>query len=99
MLLESDQRSQESQTASYLVNYIHQVRDLQVLQSRPLSLLTKMRFGQDLHRFQVVEWTPWYIDYRSLKYLHKKAARAALENGVDRSLSGLLPKIPSNVLR
>ncbi|KAG8528433.1 uncharacterized protein KY384_007351 [Bacidia gigantensis] len=31
-----------------------------------------MKFGENLHQFQIVEWAPWYIDYRRLKRLYKQ---------------------------
>ncbi|KAI4109606.1 MAG: hypothetical protein LQ339_001719 [Xanthoria mediterranea] len=37
-----------------------------------------MRFGQNLHCYQVVEWAPFYIDYQLLKQQYKSAHRLAL---------------------
>ena len=42
-----------------------------------------MKFGHGLHRYQVVEWTPFYIDYKVLKALFKKAAKAGVEREED----------------
>lgn len=42
-----------------------------------------MKFGQNLHRYQVLEWMPFYIDYNNLKKLYKIAAKAAVERGED----------------
>ncbi|KAI4254936.1 MAG: hypothetical protein L6R42_006984, partial [Xanthoria sp. 1 TBL-2021] len=38
-----------------------------------------MRFGQNLHRYQVVEWAPFYIDYQVLKQRYKTAQRLAVD--------------------
>lgn len=40
-----------------------------------------MKFGQILHRYQVVEWLSFYIDYRALKKLYKFVALAAIGRG------------------
>lgn len=42
-----------------------------------------MKFGRNLHRYQVVEWTPFYIDYKVLKRLYKDATKATVERGED----------------
>ncbi|KAI4225012.1 MAG: hypothetical protein LQ349_007134, partial [Xanthoria aureola] len=39
-----------------------------------------MSFGQNLHRYQVVEWAPFYIDYQLLKQRYKSAHRLALHH-------------------
>ncbi|KAL8647737.1 MAG: hypothetical protein Q9226_006312 [Calogaya cf. arnoldii] len=38
-----------------------------------------MRFGQNLHRYQLVEWAPFYIDYQLLKQRYKAAQRLAVD--------------------
>ena len=48
-----------------------------------------MKFGRNLHRYQVVEWAPFYIDYQALKQLYKVANRLALDTGEDADLTGL----------
>jgi SPX domain protein involved in polyphosphate accumulation len=42
-----------------------------------------MKFGRNLHRYQIVEWTPFYIDYKVLKRLYKDATKATVERGED----------------
>ena len=55
-----------------------------------------MKFGQNLHRYQLVEWDSFYIDYNRLKKLYKLAAKLALERGQKADLTGLpLPTIYS----
>lgn len=49
-----------------------------------------MKFGRNLHSYQVVEWAPYYIDYQALKKLHKAAKRLAIDQGEDANLTGLL---------
>ncbi len=49
-----------------------------------------MKFGQNLHQYQVVEWTPFYIDYKVLKKLYKAATKVAVERGEDANFTGLL---------
>ena len=49
-----------------------------------------MKFGRNLHRYQVVEWAPFYIDYVGLKQLYKAAkSLIAVDNGEDANLTGL----------
>ena len=48
-----------------------------------------MKFGQNLHRYQVVEWTPFYIDYKGLKKLYRLATKVAVERGEDADFTGL----------
>lgn len=48
-----------------------------------------MKFGQNLHRHQVVEWTPSYIDYQALKQSYKRAQKHAPDHGEDIDLRGL----------
>ena len=48
-----------------------------------------MKFGRNLHRYQVVEWSPFYIDYQALKQLHKVANCLALDTEEDVDLTGL----------
>lgn len=48
-----------------------------------------MKFGQNLHRYQVVERAPYYIDYQALKQLYKAAKRLAVDQGEDADLTGL----------
>ena len=58
-----------------------------------------MKFGQNLHTYQVVEWNHFYIDYNRLKKLYKLAAKLALERGEKADLTGLpLTKIYSSQL-
>ncbi|KAL9024013.1 MAG: hypothetical protein Q9196_006825 [Gyalolechia fulgens] len=38
-----------------------------------------MRFGRNLHRYHVVEWAPFYIDYQALKQRYKAAQRLAVD--------------------
>ncbi|KAI4278087.1 MAG: hypothetical protein L6R35_006106 [Caloplaca aegaea] len=38
-----------------------------------------MRFGRNLHRYHVVEWAPFYIDYQVLKQRYKAAQRLAVD--------------------
>jgi len=47
-----------------------------------------MKFGQNLSRNQVPEWSSSYIDYKGLKKLIKSAAAKAVENGGDADLAG-----------
>jgi SPX domain protein involved in polyphosphate accumulation len=49
-----------------------------------------MKFGQNLNRYQVVEWTPFYVDYQRLKRLYKTATEQAVERGEDVDFTGLL---------
>lgn len=49
-----------------------------------------MRFGQNLHRYQVVEWAPFYIDYQVLKQRYKTAQRLAVDRDEAVDLTGLL---------
>lgn len=53
-----------------------------------------MKFGQNLYRYQVLEWTPFYIDYRSLKKRYKIALKTAVEQGRDADFTGI-HSIPS----
>ena len=48
-----------------------------------------MKFGRNLHRYQVVEWSPFYIDYQALKQLYKTANCLALDTEEDADLTGL----------
>lgn len=48
-----------------------------------------MKFGRNLHRYQVVEWTPFYIDYQALKGVYKVAKSLAADQGEDADLTGL----------
>ena len=48
-----------------------------------------MKFGQNLYRCQVSEWTPFYIDYNSLKKIYKIASKAAREQERDADFTGL----------
>lgn len=48
-----------------------------------------MKFGQNLHRYQIVEWTPFYIDYNGLKKLYKVATNHAIEQGENADFAGL----------
>ena len=48
-----------------------------------------MKFGRSLHRYQVLEWAPFYIDYQALKQLYKTAKILAIEQGEDADLIGL----------
>lgn len=49
-----------------------------------------MKFGQKLHRYQVVEWTLFYIDYNRLKKLYKLATKLAVEREENADFTGLL---------
>jgi len=49
-----------------------------------------MKFGHYLHRYQVVEWAPFYIDYQALKQLYKLAQSHGADRREDADLSGLL---------
>ncbi|KAL8972076.1 MAG: hypothetical protein Q9197_002952 [Variospora fuerteventurae] len=40
-----------------------------------------MRFGRNLHRYHVVEWAPFYIDYQVLKQRYQAAQRLAVDLG------------------
>ena len=48
-----------------------------------------MKFGQDLHRFQITHWAAHYINYSGLKAEYKTAARISLEQGRPIDLTGL----------
>ena len=48
-----------------------------------------MKFGRSLHRYQVLEWAPFYIDYQALKQLYKTAKSLAIEQGKEVDLTGL----------
>ncbi len=48
-----------------------------------------MKFGQNLHQYQVVEWVPFYIDYKALKKLYRIATEVADERGEDADFTGL----------
>jgi glycerophosphodiester phosphodiesterase len=48
-----------------------------------------MKFGRNLHRFQVPEWAPYYIDYNGSKKLFKSASKSAVERAVDADFTGL----------
>ncbi len=47
-----------------------------------------MKFGHNLHRYQVVEWAPFYIDYQALNAQSHGADRRE-----DADLSGLLKTV------
>ena len=54
-----------------------------------------MKFGANLHRYQVAEWTPYYIDYRALKELYKAAQDDAVDRAKDlRSSSYVILLLP-----
>ena len=48
-----------------------------------------MKFGLNLHRYQIVEWIPFYINYNGLKKLYKLAAKLAIERGENADFTGL----------
>lgn len=48
-----------------------------------------MKFGKNLHRYQVLEWAPFYIDYNRLKRLYKLASKIALQRGVSLDFTGV----------
>ena len=48
-----------------------------------------MKFGANLHRYQIVEWAPHYIDYRALKELYKAAQDDAVDPAKDPYLESL----------
>ena len=53
-----------------------------------------MKFGHNLHRYQVVEWAPFYIDYNVFKRLNKDATKSAVDRGEAADFTGLpLPMI------
>ncbi|KAL9017852.1 MAG: hypothetical protein Q9180_008747, partial [Flavoplaca navasiana] len=37
-----------------------------------------MRFGQNIHQYQIVQWAPFYVDYQLLKWQYKIATRRAV---------------------
>ncbi|KAL8984537.1 MAG: hypothetical protein Q9205_001525 [Flavoplaca limonia] len=38
-----------------------------------------MRFGQNIHQYQIVQWAPFYVDYQLLKRQYKTARRRAVD--------------------
>ena len=48
-----------------------------------------MKFGQNLHRYQIVEWAPFYINYQALKERYKGAIIHAVDRAQDADLRGL----------
>lgn len=48
-----------------------------------------MKFGHNIHRYHVVEWTQSYIDYRALKRLYKLTAKLAADKGERAGFTGL----------
>lgn len=48
-----------------------------------------MKFGRNLHRYQVVKWAPFYIDYQALKQLYKATRSLALDHAEAADLTGL----------
>ncbi|KAK4697669.1 hypothetical protein P7C71_g448, partial [Lecanoromycetidae sp. Uapishka_2] len=48
-----------------------------------------MKFSHNLHQYQVIEWAPFYIDYKGLKKLHKLSVGAAVERDESADFSGL----------
>ena len=53
-----------------------------------------MKFGRNLHRYQVVEWAPFYIDYQALKQLFKAAKNLGVDHPEDADLTGLSYIVP-----
>ena len=51
-----------------------------------------MKFGRNLHRYQVVEWAPFYIDYQALKQLYKAAKSLVVDHVEEADFTGL-PRI------
>lgn len=49
-----------------------------------------MKFGQNLHRYQVIEWVPFYIDYQALKQSYKLGQSHGANRGENADLGGLL---------
>jgi hypothetical protein len=49
-----------------------------------------MKFSQNLHQYQILEWAPFYIDYQRLKRLYKTATGQAVERGGKPDFTGLL---------
>lgn len=48
-----------------------------------------MKFGQNLHHYQIIEWAPFYIDYQALKQLFKAAKSLVVDQREDPDLTGL----------
>ena len=48
-----------------------------------------MKFGQNLDRFLIAHWAPYYINYSGLKAQYKCAAKTSLEQARPIDLSGL----------
>jgi len=48
-----------------------------------------MKFGQNLSRNQVPEWSSSYIDYKALKRLIKAAAQSSDVEGREPDLAGM----------
>ena len=48
-----------------------------------------MKFGRNLHRYKVVEWAPFYIDYQALKQLYKAAKSRVADHVEDADFTGL----------
>lgn len=48
-----------------------------------------MKFDANLHRYQIVEWAPYYINYRALKELYKTATNDAVDRARDLDLESL----------
>lgn len=53
-----------------------------------------MKFGQNLPRNQVPEWSSSYIDYKALKKLIKTALKA-IESDEDPDLAGMVDLVPA----
>lgn len=53
-----------------------------------------MKFGRNLHEYQVVEWDAFYVDYKFLKKLHKLATKIAVDRAEEADFTGLAPKVP-----
>ncbi|KAL8887941.1 MAG: hypothetical protein Q9215_004552 [Flavoplaca cf. flavocitrina] len=46
-----------------------------------------MRFGQNIHQYQIVQWAPFYVDYQLLKRQYKTARRRAVDQDDDVDLA------------
>ncbi|KAH0562731.1 hypothetical protein GP486_002608 [Trichoglossum hirsutum] len=56
-----------------------------------------MRFGRNLHRFQVPEWAPFYLDYNGSKRLFKNASKRAVEQAVDADFTELFATLSRDI--
>jgi SPX domain protein involved in polyphosphate accumulation len=47
-----------------------------------------MKFGQNLHLYQIPEWEPFYISYKELKKLFNSAVKKAFQLRTEPSFTG-----------